>query len=152
MLMHKHWGAFSWCPVGWSNVRFLTALLFTTQTSWNVMVCHWVSSYPMFWQFVLTSCSWSSNFLGLLDCSPRDSVTLQKTCIFYPTSWYSFLNHEPIIILFQRAVVSHNPNPCICTTTVHNRLLYYQVNGGSRSSWNNGIDLPQNMSLHPRRL
>jgi len=57
-----------------------------------------------------------------------------------------------IQLAFQRAVVSHSPNPCICTATVHNRLLYYHVNGGSRSSWNNGIDLPQNTSSHPRRL
>jgi len=59
-------------------------------------------------------------------------------------------------LAFQRAVVSyriaHSSIPCIYTSTAHDRLPYYHVNGGSRSSWNTGIDLPQNMASHPRRL
>jgi len=71
----------------WADLtEVLTALLLTAQVSWHVTICHWVSGSPVFWWFVLTLCSWSSNFIGLLDCSPRDIVSHPRKLVSF--TWH----------------------------------------------------------------
>lgn len=183
MLLHIHWGAFSWCPVGWSNVTFLqhsclqhgSPEMWRCATGWVVPLCF----DGLFW----LRAHGQATFLDCLTAHPETQCHIPENpyllpivliFIFKPctnhysppqtSSFYNFITSfllknafitpffSQIQLAFQRAVVSHSPSPCICTSTVHNRSLYYHVNGGSRSSWNTGFDLPQNVASHPRRL
>jgi len=179
MLMHTHWGAFSWCPVGWSNMRFLQHSCWQ-QRSPEMWWCATGWVIPPFFDGLF----WLHDHgqATLLDCLtahpetqchiPENVYLLPDILIFifkprtnhysplHTSSSYNFITSlllknafitryfSQIQLAFQRAVVSHciahSPNPCICTSTVHNDsvaasnynclLQHYHVNGGSRSS------------------
>ena len=103
----------------WADItEVLTALLLATQVSWNVMMCHRVSSSRVLmvcsdFMFMVKQLYWTAWVL-----TQRHSVTSQKTCIFYPTSWYSFLNHAPIIILLITL-----PPPVILSSLSYSKML-----------------------------
>jgi hypothetical protein len=135
-----HFHGVLWADLTWHSYSTLAY----NMGLWIVMVCHWLSSSPVFWWFVPTSCSWPSNLLGLLDCSPRDTVSHpRKTRIFYLSSWYSFLNHAPIIILLLTFPPPIILSPLSSSKMLYNSFLFTNTDGFSKS-----YSLPQSQSQY----